>query len=137
VDETQAETALEQQVQCVLSFRRHIFLLHWTGCLAYPPQHLAALEELRQAQLLRKEQAREQAYLARMKQLADAEAEAEAAEAAGQVQEQTEQHAAEEARSPGGAEASEDAGTGRKRRRQVRASNILQAHPQCAVRHGW
>lgn len=32
-------------------------------------QHLATLEEARRAQLLRKEQAREQAYLARMREL--------------------------------------------------------------------
>ena len=76
---------------------------------------MEVLEELRQAQLLRKEQAREQAYLARVAQL-EREREAVAAQEneSGAAEEQVQQVAVEPTASAEGAEES-----GRKRRRQV------------------
>lgn len=91
------------------------------------------LEELRQAQLLRKEQAREQAYLARVAQLEKERGERELAAAAAQgdgdenddtgaeeaaQQQERERAVAAEGPAASAAEGAEE--SGRKRRRQVR-----------------
>lgn len=91
-------------------------------------QHMDVLEELRQLQLLRKEQAREQAYLARLAQL-DREREAQlaasrAAEGEEQDQEQPQQqpdngHDQSDRNEQSDATTAAGEESGRKRRRQV------------------
>lgn len=69
VHETQAETNLELQVRLhsgIFIITTHFLWIYLSACLSRNIQHMEVLEELRQAQLLRKEQAREQAYLARL-----------------------------------------------------------------------